>query len=146
MCKPQTSAYIRGLQLSLCARWAVNLAFHQAEVQVFTQLYCLFSDLLNTTKVCAWWGKQDLQKWNPADVCEHVKRLLSVRRRNTIYVTLAATFILGGWELCFKWRTFEGGLVHTVRIQLISDQPTWCTQPGFGFHVIAVEGWQRGGL
>lgn len=56
--------------------------------------------------------------------CEHVKRLLSVRRRNTIYVTLAATFILGGWELFCNWRTFKGGLVHTVRIQLISDQPT----------------------
>lgn len=42
--------------------------------------------------------------------CEHVKRLLLVRRRNTIYVTLAATFILGGWELCFNWRTFKGGL------------------------------------
>lgn len=46
-----------------------------------------------------------------------MKRLLSVRRRSTIDVTLAATFVVGGWELF--WRTFKGGLVHTVRIQLI---------------------------
>lgn len=58
--------------------------------------------------------------------CENVKRLLLVRRRNTIHVTLAAPFIFfrGGWELCFNWGTFKEGLVHTVRIQLNSDQPT----------------------
>lgn len=66
--------------------------------------------------------------------CEHVKRLLLVRRRNTIHVTLAAPFIFlgrGGWELCFNWGTFKEGLVHGGRIQLTPDQPTraWVQVP-----------------
>lgn len=67
-------------------------------------------------------GKAGFTELNPTR-CENVKRLLLVRRRNTIYVL--SFFWGGGWELCFNWGTFKEGLVHTVRIQLNSDQPTW---------------------
>lgn len=76
----------------------------------------MFGYLLDTPKVSLLMRKAGSGEVNPTR-CEHVKRLLSARRRNTIYVALAATFTLGGWEP-------EEGSGRPVRNELNSDQPT----------------------